>query len=329
MRRPNLHSKLASELARAFSGPNAADELLAKADMRTFASITMPSPARTHIQRMREVVSYAAETWELGFLIDAARILRMHRKSLLIVLDEAAEAVRQERAEANWKLLCAKELVLEDGPFVNRGNLRNILNSMQLVSRRVLCISGGPSVLGKSWSRKLIESGDRFDEPPLVIDLRAETDPQARASPSWILSQMCGLLPRNRRAASAAMQAENRLVEWLTQRWLTPLDPRRCVVIDHACNASRAVQEYVAALAYAVAEGKLKGLWLVLIDPPSLDLSDYAEYVIEDVVDALPPEKIRESLTEAEQLVCEPNGRYAAVLSEQVLAGISWPLTRD
>jgi hypothetical protein len=324
----SLRIRLASALAIAFPNEDAAKDLVGKASEKTFEKITSPS-AKHHKHKMRGVVDYFSDNWRLRSLIQAARSERPHHRALLDMLEEAERAVARVEQEASWNRLCTKGLVIKGKPFVNRQNLRNILGGVQVVSRRMLCITGNQEVFGKSWSRQLIENSGRFDEPPLVFDLRAEKNPEARSSPSWLASKLSELLPKTR-ATTAATQAENRLVEWLVGRWpKEPLEPRHCVVIDHARSAAVSVQEYVKALALAVVQGQLEGLWLVLIDPPDLDLSDYTEHFIEDIVEPLTPEKIHEYLVEAEWVICESNGAYTEVLYNQILERISWPLARD
>jgi hypothetical protein len=325
----SLRIRLANVLAIAFRNEIAAEQLVVKAEVqKTFAQITTPS-AKHQKKKMREVVDYFIDNWQLRSLIQAARNERPQHRVLLNILEEAERAAERADQEANWQRLCTKGLVIKGGPFVNRQNLRKILEGVEVVSRKMLRITGSPEVFGKSWSRQLIESIDRFDEPPLVIDLRVEQNPEARSSPSWLAGKLAGLLPKTR-ATTATTQAENRLVEWLVGRWpKEPLEPRRCVLIDHTRVAAGSVQEYVRALALAVVQGHLEGLWLVLIDPPDLDLGEYKERSSEDIVEPLTPEKIHEFLTQAEWVVSQRNGVYTEDLYKQILARVSWPLTRD
>ncbi|MBP0633072.1 hypothetical protein [Cupriavidus sp. AcVe19-1a] len=265
---------IASALADAYPGYRAS-ELLASIG-ENFDVLTDNSD--DHLTRVQDAVADLTARGRLGHLLATALSDPQHRSN-----PSLHGRLQNFVPEARWQALSSSGHVMRLGPFVDRLNLRRAIKKL-FVARRVLRVNGSTGMRGKSWSCQLMEREAELRGARYVkFDFR-EAPLEGRETPLWLATSLHCALGRDPQELAAS--AETRLLEPLLVKWLPPEDTV-LVVLDHLgdSNVKDTVREYVLLFANAVAEGKLPGLRLVLIDgPPGLALSPEAMMHSEDDV---------------------------------------------
>lgn len=266
---------IAGAIALAYPNAGRATQLFASIN-ESFDALT--DPQADHSTRIADAVADLMGRGRLPALLIAARDDPQQAGNAAL-----RNTVQCFIPQARWQALGMEGFVMRLGPFVDRHNLRDAIKKL-FVTRRVIRVLGTTGARGKSWSCQLLEREAEYRGAFYIkFDLR-EVPVEARESPLLLATQLHETLGRN--TQELAGYAETRLVEPLLAKWAPP-DRQILVVLDHLgdSNVKEPVREYVIALANAVAEGRLLGIRLVLIDgPPGLDLSKHTMHAADDVV---------------------------------------------
>src|SRR5262249_33491403 len=166
---------LANALAKAYPTGPRASELFAKIS-ENFDAIT--DPDQTHQDQISDAVADLQSRGVLLLLIDAA--LGDPQQARNAALRQVLLPIAQEN---RWGRLRELGLVLRDGPFVNRANLKMSINQL-LLGRRALRIIGTGETRGRSWSSQLVERQASLRGAPYIhVDLRS-APPAGRETPT-------------------------------------------------------------------------------------------------------------------------------------------------